>query len=111
MGAVESEHSGPQAMMDIVWLAAAERDLMHLYDRAELSQGGDQLLENVRRSTENLRAFPFIAPAFADRIRRLVLVGRSLGVFYCVEGARVMVLRVLDLRQEPGTIRRKLGLD
>jgi plasmid stabilization system protein ParE len=97
-------------MMDIVWLAAAERDLMGFYDRAERHQGGDQLLERIRQSADNLREFPFIAPVFAERIRRLVLVRESLGIFYAVDGRRVMVLRVLNLKQEPGMIRRKLGL-
>ena len=97
--------------MELLWLAAAERDLMELYDRAEAHGGGTALLERIGQSTGNLRAFPLIAPVFAGSIRRLVLVKLSLGVFYAVEGRRVLILRVLDLRQHPGTIRRRLGLD
>jgi plasmid stabilization system protein ParE len=98
-------------MRDVVWLAAAERDLMRLYDRAEETQGGDAFLDTIQQSVGNLRGFPFIAPTFAGGIRRLLISKHPLGVFYAVEGNRVMILRVLDLRQDPQTIRRKLDID
>lgn len=97
-------------MREIVWLAAAERDLMFLYDQAERTGGGRMLMDTVEQSVGILGAYPFIAPAFAGSIRRLLIVKHSLGAFYAVEDQRVMILRVLDLRQDPRTIRRRLGL-
>lgn len=98
-------------MRDIIWLAAAERDLMRLYDQAEQTQSGDAFLQTIQQSVGNLRGFPFIAPTFAGSIRRLLISKHPLGVFYAVEGSRVMILRLLDLRQDPATIRRKLGFE
>ncbi len=54
------------------------------------------------------RAFPEIAPVFAEPCRRLPVRGFPFGIFYAVEGRRLIIVGVMDLRQDPASIRRRL---
>ena len=55
-----------------------------------------------------LRTFPEIAPAFHESYRRLLVHGFPYGIFYMIEGRRIIVSGVMDLRQDPDIIRRRL---
>jgi hypothetical protein len=55
-----------------------------------------------------IRQFPLSAPAFHERYRRTLVPGFPYGIFYSVEGRRIIVAGVMDLRQNPETIRRRL---
>jgi len=56
-----------------------------------------------------LRIFPELAPAFHKDYRRLLVHGFPYGIFHTVEGRRIMISGVMDLRQDPEFIRRRLG--
>lgn len=111
MGTGEGQGSALGSMSGVIWLAAAERDVQRLYERAEEWNGGDAFLDRLEKCTRPLHSFPSLAPVFSGEIRRLLLARDSLGVFYAVEGMRIVILRVSDLRQDPKMIRRKLGID
>ena len=55
-----------------------------------------------------LRAFPEIAPVFHEPYRRLLVHGFPYGIFYTIEGKRIIVSGVMDLRQDPNSIRQRL---
>ena len=55
-----------------------------------------------------LRAFPEIAPLFHESYRRLLVQGFPYGIFYTIEGRRIIVAGVMDLRQDPSVIRQRL---
>ena len=56
-----------------------------------------------------LRVFPTAGPAhFGDHIRRLVISKTPLGIFYTVTGNRVHIAAILDLRQSPESIQKRL---
>ena len=55
-----------------------------------------------------LRAFPAIAPVCHEPYRRLLVHGFPFGIFYTVEGRRIIVSAVMDLRQDPEVIRQVL---
>ncbi len=55
-----------------------------------------------------LRTFPQIAPLFHESYRRLLVHGYPYGIFYSIEGSRIIVAGVMDLRQDPEAIRRRL---
>jgi plasmid stabilization system protein ParE len=99
-------------MMEVVLLAAAESDLMEHYLRLEeLHEGlGTRLDDDVAEALELLAKNPLIAPPFGGVLRRQLLRRWGLGIFYSMTGRRVLVTRVLDLRQNPKRIRRLLGL-
>lgn len=49
-----------------------------------------------------------MAPVYRGKIRRLVLRPFELGVFYAVEGDRLMIGAILDLREDPEQIERRV---
>jgi plasmid stabilization system protein ParE len=55
-----------------------------------------------------LRTFKEIAPVFHGSHRRLLVHGFPYGIFYTIEGRRIIVSGVMDLRQDPDVIRRRL---
>ncbi len=55
-----------------------------------------------------LRTFPEISPPIHEAHRRLLVHGFPYGIFYTLEGRRIIVAAVMDLRQDPEIIRRRL---
>jgi len=52
--------------------------------------------------------FPKIAPLYCDAVRRQVMERFPYGVFYEAHPARVVVVAILDLRQDERQILRRL---
>jgi|SRR5437667_6595186 len=96
--------------MRVELLRGAEADLLEHYVRLEeLSQGlGDRFYRAIDYALERIRQFPEIAPVYQSPYRRLVVRPFGCGIFYSIEGERVMVGAILDLRQDPTSIRRRL---
>ena len=51
---------------------------------------------------------PESAAIYAGEFRRLLVRRFDHGIFYRIHGTRIVVTAVLDLRQDPTTIRRRL---
>ena len=96
--------------MHIELLRGAEADLLENYVRLEeLREGlGDRFYRTIDFALERIRQFPESAPVYQGPYRRLVMRPFGCGVFYSIEGERVMVGAILDLRQDPDSIRRRL---
>jgi len=86
-----------------VFTFAAEADFLQLYDRY-----GDRLYVVVDRAISQLLSHPESAPIVQGDIRRLVLPGTPFGLFYGVHGKRIAIVAILDLRQDPSSIKRRL---
>jgi len=99
-------------MTEVVLLAAAEVDLREHYVRLdELSEGlGARLDADVAEALDSVAFNPHGSPLYGGALRRKSLRRWSLGIFYSITGKRVLISRVLDLRQDPRMIRRLLGL-
>jgi plasmid stabilization system protein ParE len=66
----------------------------------------------VDRALSDLAEFPEIGARFQVPFRRKLVPGfYDFGVFYVIEGSRILVHAILNLRQDPEAIRRCLGLD
>jgi len=89
--------------LDVLWLAGAEAEMIRLY-----AAGGDKLYARVHDAIAQLRAMPESAPVYLGRFRRLVLTGSPYGLFYCIEGRRLVVAALLDLRISTERIRVRL---
>ena len=89
--------------LDVIWLAGADADMIRLYARL-----GDRFYHQVHESVEQIRWMPESAPVYLGRFRRLVIAQTPFGLFYCVEGSRVMISALLDLRMSPERIRERL---
>lgn len=97
-------------MPTVVILAGAEDDTLNLFARLEArnSDSADEFYRHFDAALQQLSMHAESAPLFAGRIRRLVMHGYPFGVFFTVEGDRLFVQAVLDLRQSPEFIRRRL---
>lgn len=101
-------------MREAVILSGAEADLLAAYCWFEAldSALADRFDQTVHAVIHRLQEFPSSAPPFRNKYRRSVVPGFSHGLFYTIEGnSRIAIHAVLDLRQDPGTILRRLGLD
>ena len=100
-------------MPAVTFLAGADRDIFELFARIKAvnPDAADTFLQRIADCVQQLGEHPESAPLFAGYFRRLVLRGYPFGIFYSVEGSRLFVQAILDLRQSPESIRRRLGLD
>ena len=100
-------------MSEVLVLAGAEAHLFALYDKLEAWREGlgDRFDADFQNACSTLSKYPRIGPPFEGRFRRLLMVKWQVGLFYAIDGNRVVVHAVLDLRQSPNAIRRQLGLN
>lgn len=90
---------------EIVLLQGAQSDLLSIY-----ATRGERTYLQVDKAFGILRVFPEAGPVnFAKRIRRLVVPRTYLGIFYSITGGRVLIGAVLDLRQSPRSIFKRLS--
>ena len=62
----------------------------------------------VEAHLTRLAAFPLLAPVYHETVRRQVMLGFPDGIFYEPHPTRLIVIAILDLRQAPEQIRRRL---
>lgn len=98
-------------MSELVFLFSADADIQTAYDFYESVQSGrgEVFMRHLDVEFGHLRAFPEIAPVFHQSHRRLLVHGFPFGIFYSTEGRRTIISGVMDLRQDPEVIRRRLG--
>ena len=70
---------------------------------------GDKFNENAEHALDQIAAFPECGPVAIAPFRRLLVRDFPVGIFYTVDGRRAVVHAVLDLRQEPDAIARRLA--
>ena len=69
---------------------------------------GVEFMQAVEAHLARLAVFPLLAPVYHGKIRRRVMHRFPYGVFYESHPTRIIVMAVLDLRQDPEHIRRRL---
>ena len=92
---------------EVVWTRAAESDLQATFQELEDLQPGHgvNLIRVVDAQISLLQQFAEMAPIFEAPIRRLVLKERRYGLFYAVEGRRIVLHAFSDLRRDPELLR------
>ena len=97
-------------MSELVFLFSADADIQTAYEFYEAYQEGrgEVFMRHLDVAFGRLRTFPEIAPLFYEAYRRLLVHGFPYGVFYTLEGRRIILAGVMDLRQDPEVIRRRL---
>jgi hypothetical protein len=78
---------------DLVFLFSADADIQKAYGFYEVYQTGkgEVFMRHLDLAFSQLRNFPEIAPVFFERYRRLLVSGFPFGIFYSVEGRRVII--------------------
>ena len=98
-------------MIELILLLQADLDIQAAFERYEdYQQGrGEVFMRQLDAAFTLLRQYPEIAPVYARPYRRMLLREFPYGIFYEPQPSRVIVAAVMDLRQAPQAIRRKLG--
>jgi plasmid stabilization system protein ParE len=96
---------------ELIFVFSADADLQAAYEFYETVQAGqgEVFMRHLDVAFGQLRRFPEIGPFFYGPYRRLLVHGFPYGIFYSLEGGRIIVSGVMDLRQDPAAIRRLLG--
>jgi hypothetical protein len=96
--------------MELILLARAEAEVLETQARLEdVAIGlGERFNTRVEEALEQLIEFPQIGSIYFAPYRRLLVRDFPFGVFYAIDGRRIIVHTVLDLRQSPEAIARKL---
>lgn len=97
-------------MKELILLLKADVDIQSAFERYEEYQEGrgEIFLRQLNGALTLLRQHPEIGFVYQSPYRRLLLHDFPYGIFYTVEPARLIVVAVMDLRQNPETIRRRL---
>jgi plasmid stabilization system protein ParE len=95
---------------ELVFLLSADADIQAAFEFYEAFQAGrgEIFMRHLDVAFGQVRAFPEIAPLFHASHRRLLMRGFPYGIFYTIEGGRIIVSGVMDLRQDPQSIHRRL---
>src|SRR5205823_13843429 len=99
-------------MIELILLLQADLDIQTAFNRYEDFQAGrgEVFIRQLDAALTLLRTHPEIAPVYGGPYRRMLIRDFPYGIFYQPQPARIVVAAVMDLRQDPDTIRRKLGL-
>jgi len=98
-------------MTDLVILAGAEREILEAYIELENFQDGlgARFSERIDETLELIIRHPAIGSIFCGPVRRRLVKGFPHGIFYEPSNARILIIAVLDLRQSPEAILRRIG--
>lgn len=97
-------------MMDLILLLQADLDIQAAFARYEEFQSGrgEVFLHQLDAALSLVRRFPEIGPAYGGAYRRFLIRDFPFGIFYEAQAARIVVVSIMDLRQNPQEIRRRL---
>ena len=91
--------------MEVLILSGADADMDEIYAQIEGGGREDRFLHAMDRELELVRGFPRMVPITLLRKVRKKKIGRTpFGFFYTIEGRRLMVVAVQDLRKDPRAI-------
>jgi plasmid stabilization system protein ParE len=97
-------------MIELILLQQADVDIQAAFDRHEDYQEGrgEVFMRHLDAALTLLRQNPEMGPPYARSYRRMLVRDFPYGIFYSVQPTRLVVVAVMDLRQDPETIRRKV---
>ena len=98
-------------MSELILLLSADLDIQQAHDFYEDFQEGRGavFLRHLDAALGQLRRFPESGARFHRRYRRLLVPRFPYGIFYIVETRGIVVAGVINTRQDPAAIRRRLG--
>ncbi|MGF1656328.1 MAG: hypothetical protein ACFCU3_05040 [Verrucomicrobiales bacterium] len=89
---------------EVELLLGAEIEFLELY-----SVYGDRFYVLFDECLDQIRKFPRSAPIYTSPFHRLLIRKTPYALFYAVEGRRVLIHAILDLRMSPSRIAERLG--
>jgi len=97
--------------LPVEFLSGADADLQSAFNKFEdYREGfGEEFMTAVDAHLARAAVFPLVAAVYHKNVRRQVMVGFPYGIFYEPHPTRIIVIAILDLRQDPERIRQRLG--
>jgi plasmid stabilization system protein ParE len=97
-------------MTELILLSQADHDIQTAFNRYEEFQEGrgEVFIRHLDAALTLLRQHPEIAPVYGGRYRRMLIRDFPYGIFYEIHPTRIVVGAIVDLRQDPTTIRKKV---
>ena len=97
-------------MREVIWLAGADADLQAIFDLLEERQPGRgvRFMDEINAELAWLREYPEGRPKKPAPFRKQRIADSPFAIFYTNEARGVIVHAILDLRQEPRAIFRRL---
>jgi hypothetical protein len=94
----------------VEFLSGADADLQEIFNRFEDYRDGfgTEFITAVDAYLARIAVFPDLAPCYFEKVRRQVMHGFPYGIFYEPHPTRILVTAILDLRQDPRKINRRL---
>lgn len=94
----------------VEFLRGADADLQGAFNHFEdYREGfGVEFMTAVDAHLARIAVFPGSAPVYLEKVRRQVMQGFPYGIFYELHPTRILVIAILDLRQDPNKIRQRL---
>ncbi len=93
---------------ELTILSGAEVDLLNAYARYEDTGLATRFYDETNRAFSLIELYPRMAPVSYRDFRRKLIASFPYGIFYRVMTRRVLVFAVLDLRQNPEIMRKRL---
>ena len=97
-------------MRELVLLHLAEADILKafLYYEDKQSNLGEEFIKHTDYALRVIRHHPEIAPLKIGKHRRWIIEKFPYGIFYTVYPGSIVISGVMDLRQNPNKIKRRL---
>jgi len=97
-------------MSEVILLLSAEIDIQQAYNRYEEYQEGRGVIfiHHLEAAFNQLRTFPKCGPVVFGIYRRLLVPSFPYGIFYAFEARGIVIIGVMDNRQDPEAIARRL---
>jgi plasmid stabilization system protein ParE len=97
-------------MMELILLSHADLDIQTAFNRCDEYQSGrgEIFIQQLDAALGLLRKYPEIAPVYSAPYRRMLLKNLPYGIFYQAQPKRIVVVAILDLRQDPRSLEKRL---
>jgi plasmid stabilization system protein ParE len=97
-------------MTELILLLQADLDIQTAFGRYEEYQAGrgEVFMRQLDAAFMLLREHPEIAPVYKGPYRRMLLRNFPYGIFYQAQPKRIVIAAILDLRQNPASLQRRL---
>ncbi len=98
-------------MSELIFLLSADLDIQRAYNfYEEFQEGrGAVFMHHLDAALEQLRVFPESGPIVHRNYRRLLVPRFPNGIFYTIEPRGIIISGVMDTRQDPAVILRRLS--
>lgn len=97
-------------MTGLILLLQADVDIQSAFERYEDYQDGrgEVFLRQLDAVLTLARQYPEIGRPVEGRYRRMLMRNFPYGVFCTIEPSRIVIAVIMDLRQDPGALQRRL---